>query len=104
MVNPEEVFGQMTTAKTERRYWKKISRTGRHVFRHVARNVSRRCHTSYLEGGVEVGTSRVLREVKYAELQGENGLQIAGGCRLRTRWSSRDSCTLKDLIGGALDV
>jgi len=47
----EEVFGQMTTFRTEKRLRKKISRTGRHVIRYVARNVSRRCDASYLEAG-----------------------------------------------------
>jgi len=46
---PEEVFGQRTTVRTGKRLRKKISRTGRHVIRYVATNVSRRCGASYLE-------------------------------------------------------
>jgi hypothetical protein len=46
---PEEVFGQRTTARIDKRLRKEISRTGRHVIRYVARNVSRRCNASYLE-------------------------------------------------------
>jgi hypothetical protein len=48
---PEEVFGQRTTARTEKRLRKKISRAGRRVIRHVARNVSRIYGASCLEAG-----------------------------------------------------
>jgi hypothetical protein len=48
---PEEVISRRTTARTGRRYWKKISRNGRHVIRHMARNVSRRNEASCLEAG-----------------------------------------------------
>jgi hypothetical protein len=48
---PDEVFGQRTTERTEKRLRKKISRTGRRVIHYVARNVSTKCDASYLEAG-----------------------------------------------------
>lgn len=51
MGTPDEVFGQRTIARTEKRLRKKICRTGGRVIRYVARNISTRCGASYLEAG-----------------------------------------------------